>query len=188
MSTKVFELIADAVTWQALYLTDDPSKRTRDFDSFNMNGRSKAGGWIRPTTYVLEPLKPRPDFAMIYSPCGGFAVQQRVFEDIEVASQLESPVAELLPVICEDGSEWLWVNVVQCLNVLDHSKSNLDPFHYKFAFRPERFTDSSIFKVPEVASTHIFCWETDDGEMPGFRRFVEDRKLTGLQFEEVWSD
>ena len=48
--------------------------------------------------------------------------------------------------------------------------------------------ESSIFKIPEVSKTHIFTFSGVKDEEDEFYGLYHKHKLTGLVFEEVYSD
>ena len=81
--------------------------------------------------------------------------------------------------------------------MVDHKKSDWqeygpnpdDRILRKPAFIASRFGDETIFKIAENRGARMYCVEftgdPDDGE---FKAVVEQHKLTGLEFELVWSD
>lgn len=140
---------------------------------------------------IRTPLLPRPDF---YGIVGAWVVNERV---LELAGEPLEMSGELLPVTIEAESGHFYIyNLTNTINVLDREKTI---WHYlgghkefaeprKPAFHADRFGEESLFKFSESIAG-IYCLERtgdpDDGE---FKALVERHGLTGLLFEEIWTD
>jgi uncharacterized protein YwqG len=103
-----------------------------------------------------------------------------------VASILDQDV-EILPIEPFRGVEYYFVNVIKELDCLDQKntiwkKGN----NVKYQFIPEKLTDSTLFMVKGTGG--LFTVVGRPGAEVEFKTLVEQAGLTGLKFEEVWSD
>jgi hypothetical protein len=88
------------------------------------------------------------------------------------------------------------INVTECINVLDqehtlwkiNQKSGVKVWIESYAFHSRRFSESSLFKIPETCNGEIFAIERCGDPECEFKARVEQAGLTGLIFEKVWSD
>ena len=94
------------------------------------------------------------------------------------------------------GRGFTALNVTECINCLDQdatawafdATTGQQTDIVRYVFHPRRFSSSSIFKIPETAEREVLVVErTRDAEQE-FKRFVEKARLTGLIFEELWSE
>jgi hypothetical protein len=101
---------------------------------------------------------------------------------------------DLLPLPYED-QEYTILNVTECINCLDHEASEWrhSPFTgqrispLRYVFHPDRFSESTLFKIPETRRAEILVVEGLHDPEAEFRYAVEQGNLKGLIFEELWS-
>lgn len=149
--------------------------------------------WRLVELYIEKPKLPIPDFFHFRGDVLILNEKARIAagEALEVSG-------ELLPLRIENLKGHFFLhNIVNCLNVLDHTKTIWKRAGVggrlklvdKPAFIVERFGEGSLFKIPENGGIQIYCLERtgdpDDGE---FKAVVEKHKLTGINFELVWTD
>ena len=162
----------------------------RDFNEFEGQPYSKK--WRPAKVYIDKPRLPRPDF---------FSYDSKVLvcneRAIELAGEPMEMAGELLPIEVEREKIKLYMlNVTECINVLDYEASDWEELLPgtklldKPAFLPDRFGEhTSLFKIPEGSGLKIYCLERSgdvyDGE---FKALVEHHRLTGLEFELIWTD
>jgi hypothetical protein len=113
-----------------------------------------------------------------------------------VRTQFEM-AGELLPLPC-DGVELTVLNVLECINCLDHERSTWlttkdgqriypDPFKKgSYVFHAERLPESSLFKIPELRQGRVLCRERDGDPELEFKAAVELHGLVGLKFQLLW--
>jgi hypothetical protein len=183
-----FEVEADPDRFQ-YFLLEDASAA----DDFYFDGRPLSRIWRAPAVYSYQPRLPEGDFWSFGLGAFGtvFAVRPEALERPGLRQYLES-VGELLP-LPYDGREFAVWNITECIDALDADASEWlhydDGSRFRVAiprFRPNRL-GWNVFKVPEI-STSIFAW-TDDRTERGqlFRNLVDDEKLTGIVFREVYT-
>ncbi|MEK8127554.1 DUF1629 domain-containing protein [Paenibacillus filicis] len=93
---------------------------------------------------------------------------------------------EVLPYQFDD-LECYAINVTNVIDCIDYSKSIYDKYEgydvikeiHKYSFQENLVLNENIFKIPEFRKTRIFVSES-------FKQAVEEAKLTGFQFIEVW--
>jgi len=144
--------------------------------------------WRVPNLYVRTPKRPVPSF---YSFGGPFVISEEVL-DLVGGALVDS--GELLRVKIIDKKEKYYLyNCTNCMNVVDKKKSIFSPIGdfqrlEHPAFLATRFEDETLFKIEEDAGCNIYCLErtgeVEDGE---FKALVDHHKLTGLEFELIWT-
>lgn len=99
---------------------------------------------------------------------------------------------EVLPVLDEAGQELHLLNVTECLNVLDREHTEFRRYSggegygpVKYAFFSNRFSEASIFMIPEGGGL-LYALERDNDPDTEFKAAVELHRLQGLQFKEIW--
>ncbi len=102
---------------------------------------------------------------------------------------------ELLPITIEgEPGNFFIYNATNGKDVFDAEKAPLrinGPLREiaNYAFKPERFGEECIFKIPEDSYIRTYCLErTGDADQGEFKALVERHLLTGIEFELVWSD
>jgi hypothetical protein len=180
---KVFQMRVDVSRYQ-FFLTDPPEA----FARLRMDCVPLADAWEPPPVFVLYPKYLRGDF--FSADCSVLIASPRATEALR--QQFEW-AGEVLPLPYK-GETFGVVNVLKCIDALDQDKTafrvGTRPTAYReiqrYAFRPERLVETSLFKIPET--NQIFVLEgTNDFEME-FREAVAAAGLKGLIFTEIWSD
>ncbi|WP_397376181.1 imm11 family protein [Paenibacillus sp. sptzw28] len=105
---------------------------------------------------------------------------------VETLGDLIRDSAEILPLVHEPFAVYA-INVLNVINCIDYSRAEpkklssgtLIGFN-RFAFHEQLLTGKHIFKIPEMLSTKIFVSDQ-------FKAKVEEHKLTGFAFYEVWN-
>lgn len=160
-----------------------------EWDVLEGRCKPKAATWEPPSVFVFEPFLKEGDFyqfgnsKLIASP----RATKALLGHFQIAG-------ELLP-LPHEGTEYTLLNVTECINSLHQERTE---WHFyetgergliaKYAFHPDRFTESTIFKIPEMNSTEILVVEGLHDPEDEFRYAVERAELKGLLFEELWSD
>lgn len=179
---KVFR-VATSHGYQRMLPTDESFWER----GFEFSGEEVGARWNPLGVYVLHPKHKAGDFYRFTT--GVFIVNERV--RTLAATPLEM-AAELLPVVCEGRSDnpYYLVNVIECIDVLDRKKSRWEDDDEAlaiehFAFHTNRFTESSLFRIPDTPE--LFALEQDGDPENEFKALVEKHSLQGLDFQEVWS-
>lgn len=145
----------------------------------------KAIGWSPPSVYIHEPRHKAGDF---YN-----------FELDHVITNPQATVAlyahliaagELLPLFYQD-EQFTLLNVLQCVDCLDHKLSERQPGHYiKHVFQSHLLAQvqSTIFKIPQARKSEVLVVEGLRSPEEEFRYTVEAAGLRGLLFTELWHD
>jgi hypothetical protein len=178
-------LVADDGVWKDIW---------RSFGGEPFMGAPCEGKWKMPTFYIEKPLIPKPNFFNIGA-SSAFVCDEKARE---LAAEPLELSGEFLPIKVENDKRSYWIyNVTNSINVVDVKKSKWrklgpgpnDRMMERPAFFGSRFGEESIFKIPEGRGAIMYCVEftgdPDDGE---FKAVVENQSLTGLVFEEIWTD
>jgi hypothetical protein len=183
-----YEAYADVARFQYFLLEDASAADAYDFD-----GRPLSHIWRPPAVFSYQPRLPEPDFWSLGLGAFGtvFAVSPEALDRPDLRQYLAS-VGELLPLPYEGRDFAVW-NITECIDALDHDASEWLRYDDGERFRVEtpRFRLDrigwNVFKVPEIPSS-IFAW-TDDGtdRQQLFRYLVDDERLTGIVFSEIYS-
>jgi hypothetical protein len=185
---KVFKILCDVDNYQSLFPVSDQEWATL---AEEFEGDPIKQLWKPFRFFCLKPRLKAGDF--YYFQPNAFIVSGTA--RIKAATPLEMS-GQLLPITVEgrEGEEFFVYNVTNCINVLDSAActwENSLPTGEKwgiaeYAFFPDRFSENSIFKIPQ--DVEIFVVERNrDPEHEEFKAIVESMELKGLVFEEVWS-
>ncbi len=150
--------------------------------------------WNPPPFYVLDPIRTKKsDFFDIGS--GAVAYNHRVYDS--VVGEIIERAGEVLHATLEGtGEEFFIFNCTACYNCLDRSKTEmrLTPDGKmaiqvkKYVFHPKRIGDCSLFKIPETHRVELYALSRPSDYGDEFYNQYHALGLTGLKFEEVWSD
>jgi hypothetical protein len=185
---KVFEINPD-FAYQTFYTSDPDGPETMD-EEYSLDGGSKLTTWRSLPIFEADPAqKPVGNFAHCWD--GGFIVDTH-------ASTVLKPVlekcAELLPLKRYKGRAYYLLNVLNCPDCLDErrtkwriGKKNKVRFAIdEYQFVPDKLTDSTLFRIPKHVS--LFTVVGRPRANIEFKTMVEREGLTGLKFEEIWSE
>ncbi len=102
--------------------------------------------------------------------------------------------SEVLDAHTKDRQSYLLLNILDCSNCIDEDRSEWRSLPTRarvtitrFAFRPERLPDVSLFKA-KASPDDIFVHTGAVPPEKDFKALYEDFGLRGLRFEEVWND
>lgn len=160
-------------------------------ERFDFNGTKKLSAWESEIFYVDNPLQDECDFFSLTN-SSAFACTSKA---VEVFSKFWMGSAELLPILLENGKELFIVNVIDCVNALDHSKTVYDFYDdgtrsnriIQYSFKGDRFHESSIFKVPETAQSEILTYQGIKRPEDEFYYNYLNSGLNGLTFSKIFS-
>ncbi len=184
---KVFEIKPD-FTYQTFY-TSDPNGPESVEEEYSLGGGSKLATWRPLPLFEADRDRKQGNFAHCWE--GGFIVDTH-------ASTVLKPVlqrcAELLPLKRYKGGIYYLLNVLNCLDCLDEQrtkwrvgKKNKARFAIdEYQFVPDRLTDSTLFRIPKNVA--LFTVAGHPRAKVEFKAIVEREGLSGLKFEEVWSE
>jgi len=184
---RVYRVNTDGDHYQ-YFLPDDD--RVWATDVLLLDGTPRLEGWKPPEIYVLKPRLRRGRF---FDLCvGGLVLDSHATNILRPMLEM---CGELLP-LYHKGEEFFLLNVLECINVLDeertvwvYGETTGARLHIeKYAFKPNRFTETSLFKTPETARSEVLAVEGLKDPEDEFKYVVEHGNLTGLLFELLWSD
>jgi len=185
---RVFE-IKPNFAYQTFY-TSDPNGSETEREEYSLDGGSKLKRWKPLPIFEGDPgLKPVGNFAHCWD--GGFIIDVR-------ASSVLKPIlekcAELLPLQRYKGNLYHLLNVLEPLDCLDdrRTKWRIGKKHGKrigideYQFIPSKLTNTTLFRLPKRVA--LFTAVGRPGSKVEFKTIVEREGLTGLKFEEIWSE
>ncbi len=182
---KVYRLRNDVNRYQH-FLRDDTGD---DVVVLDPDCRPRAGTWSPPPVIVLDPFLEEGDF---YQFDPGILITSPRATDV-LRGELEL-AGELLPLPYK-GKEYTVLNVTECIDCLDQEGSKWlrtslgeEIYPLEYSFHKHRFTESSLFKIPETHKSEILVVEGLKDPEDEFRYIVESAGLKGLIFQEIWSD
>ena len=184
---RVFEVKPD-FAYQTFH-TSDPNGSENVEEEYSLDGGPKLATWKPLPMFEADgDLKPG-NFAHCWE--GGFIVDAR-------ASAVLKPIlekcAELLPLKRYKGRAYHLLNVLSCLECLDEQrtkwrvgKKNRTRFAIdEYQFIPDKLTGPTLFRIQKNVS--LFTVVGRPRAKAEFKTVVEQEGLTGLKFEEVWSE
>lgn len=184
---KIFEVSADVTKYQSIFTVDD-SARTLLKTIFDSSSRLKE--WEEIEFFVFDTRLMVPDFYYIGN-SSAFACNEKAVEEF---GRLFNIGCELLPIRLETGEKLYIVNVLDCINCLNEKLSVFDYYDngdrgriLKYSFH-KRFTESSLFKIPQNPKAAIFAYSRFKSAYDEFYTTYQNSNFKGLIFEEVFSD
>jgi hypothetical protein len=161
-----------------------------DTDTLLFDCQKKASGWEIPSFFVFDPKSEKGNFYFLKP---GVLVFDSVAYD-QLAMFFEM-AGEILPLEVEECGTLFALNVRDCVNALDKEKTvwrtagegGPKLWIETFVFHPDRFTSSSIFKIPETSKVDILTYTGFGDDEDEFKPAYEASGLMGLVFEELWS-
>lgn len=154
------------------------------------DGEKKSEFWKDSIWYIHNPLIEKTDFVSIGTNAA-LLFTQKVF-DSELYSIIER-AGEILPIKINDENYFV-LNVTEVINVLDKKNTTWELFEdikgdiTKYSFLKNRFTNSSVFKIPETFKTEIFIHSDNVVFEEDFYTLYNKLNFTGLIFNEVYSE
>jgi len=169
------------------YFLTDP---ITDYRRLYMDGSPVGDQWVPPKVYVQYLKKPVGDF---YN--ANHSVLITSARATETLYKHFKWAGELLPLPYKEQT-FMLLNVTQCIDVLDEDRtefcmgktSGVRLGITQYAFRPDRFVGTSLFKIPQYNGSEIFVVEGVNDSSTEFREDVAAAGLKGLRFREVWDD
>ena len=178
----VYRVLTDPDVYRSIRCDDMKSIMQIQFD-----GSPIGDGWSPPPSYVPFPRKKAGDFYGCYSNDSLFAVTK---DAAALLATFWDQSCEMLP-IPSDNDALLLCNVTLVVNCLDEKQSSHKPGipHWidTYVFHSQRF-EHSLFKIPQTCMSEILCVEGLPGGDDGFKKSVDNLGLSGLRFEEIWTD
>jgi hypothetical protein len=189
---QVFQLKAD-FNFQSFFPYDPSDPRGEEIVKADiLQGRnvSKLATWVPPPIFVYKPELERGNFVHLWG-FGGFAVDGRAHE---VLKEILNETSELLPFLPHEGEQFHRLNVLNIVDCLDLEKSKWreKPNGSKstqieeYQFDPARIGGPTLFKLPKQAALLTVIGKHSVPQE--FKTLVEREGLTGLKFEEIWSE
>ncbi|MGA3081903.1 MAG: YwqG family protein [Terracidiphilus sp.] len=182
---KVFRVDTNA-DYQAFYLSNDDS----DFWSDYLRDKCRLAPHWGQVSLKKDPEKcPQGNFAECWRGGGNFLMDAYAHS---ILMPILDQDIEILPIEPFRGVAYYFVNVLKVVDCLDRERTNLRgtgrvPFGNPiYQFFPEKLTDSTLFRAKGVSP--LFTVVGRPGAEVEFKTVVEQAGLTGLKFEEVWSD
>ena len=181
---KVFLVRTDSDHYQYFQ-----TARDEEYTRLMSKGEPLGASWSPPEVYIPYPRHPQSDFysssrSVLIVDARAIAVLRPFFEQ----------AGEILPLPYR-GVEYSFINVTVRADPLDMDKTYPDKdnrplFHEThFVFRPDQFPTSVLFKMPRLdGGSTIYLWEGGRPADQEFRAVYERAGLTGLVFQELWSD
>lgn len=185
----VYEVMHESNKYKSLLFEDGIVEYKHPLLQFD--GTAVAEVWKPPGVWCHYPKKKAGDFWGIGSSCVP-AVTRAAFPHIQTHIEMAGEALGLE----YEGVELLILNVTEVINCLDHAKAqwrdngdgtrrlNIDAGYH---FMPERFSESSLFRLPETCrSSRLYCVERSGDPEEDFKAAVDAAKLTGLKFTQIW--
>jgi hypothetical protein len=149
----------------------------------------KQPGWVAPELYVYQPKLLPGSFSNLMM-SGALIVERSAMESV---TELLEMSGELLPFSYQERNYYI-LNVLGCFDVLDHERTEWNVVEgmrgslKRYVFDPDRLPETPLFKIPETCRGEILTIEGMKDPQDEFKPTVERLGLTGLKFEELWSD
>lgn len=176
---KVYRLDNDGNHYQ-YFLTEDENDEVKLITDCT----PLASTWEPPPVYIYKPRLKAGDLynfhggSLIFSP----AATEKLRTFLEMAG-------ELLPLPFE-SQVYTLLNVTECINCLDrkntkwrYAEDSWPIDHY--AFHRNRFSESTIFKIPETCKAEVLVLDREDGD--SIVDALREHDIKGYRLELLWS-
>jgi hypothetical protein len=183
---KVHRVRADILRYQ-YFETDSLEFHSTTWTKFY--GDSARAAWDAPPVHIYRPRNKEGHF---FGFLGGgvFAVAAKTIEAYSALRTFFDQSGELLP-FAHNNQEYFVFNCTNCINLLNLNSTVFfcaTDMIDKYAFVPTRFS-FSLFTIPETTKKNeLLCVEASSDPDSDFKTCVEQNKLKGLVFEELWAD
>jgi hypothetical protein len=160
------------------------------FDIWSFRCESRAAVWPPggALVEVLNPQAPIGNFVFLHQ--GGLGMDRITCNRLRDTFPKN---IELLDMRTRDRRSYQLLNILDCGDSIDEDRSEWFSLPTRarvsitrFAFRPERLPDSSLFKA-KAAPAKIFV-RTGLPEDRDFKAQYEKAGMRGLEFREIWND
>ena len=161
------------------FLPEDPADREKLMSACV----SKSEAWTPVRVYNAMPLLARTDF---YQWDEGYLIASAAA--LSCLGGFFAEAGEVLPVDNDGETYWL-VNVLNCVDCLEHEHTEFDQFNLvrRASFLRSCLPGPGLFKIPETRSTAVYVLvDCTADETQDFKGEVERAGLMGIRFVEVW--
>lgn len=177
---KVYRIVTDVDKYQ-YFLTQNE----KDALDLLTDCKPRAMSWKPPSVFVYEPLHKAGDFYS-FSTCT-LITNPEATEKLRTFLEM---AGELLPLPFE-SEVYTLLNVTECINCLDHDHSEWRTAEKvgipkRYVFHHDRFSESTIFKIPETHRADVLVLDREDGE--SFVDALRDHDIKGYTLELLWTE
>ncbi|WP_430408826.1 hypothetical protein [Kordia sp.] len=155
------------------------------------DGKKKADFWKDSIWYIFNPTLTATNF-LSFGTTSALVFDQKVY-DSELYDILER-AGEILPITIKKENYYV-LNITEIINVLDEEKTTWELLEdntkgdiTEYSFLKNRFTNSSLFKIPETYTTEIFVHSDTKVFEEEFYTLYKKLNFTGLIFNKVYSE
>ena len=177
---KIYEIVPDSNKYDSLYcINDDGYRIIRHFLGYRPYDKAPESWQAIPV--AIDKMDKKGNF-----PALSTAI---VFSEkaLQILTPLTEETVEILPLKCNSG-QFVILKVTDVIDCLDYSRAKVRRFPssgrvmdiLSYAFKTERLDNKNIFKIPEQKA-RVYVSQT-------FKECVENNKLEGLIFREVYSN
>jgi len=152
------------------------------------DGQKKTDFWKDSIWYLFNPTLKATNFISL-GVANALVFDQTVY-DSELYSIIER-AGEILPITLKNEKYYV-LNVTEVINVLDEENTTWEVLDddtkgdiTEYNFFINRFTNSSLFKIPETHTTEIFVYHDKKILEEDFYSLYNKLKFTGLIFTEL---
>lgn len=177
--TKVYRVRNDVNNYQ-YFMTAKSSER----ELLHTLYKPMLQTWNPPEVFVYQPLKPKGVFRQFSSDT--LILPPDATEALRFHLEM---AGELLPLPFQ-GETYTMLNILECINCLDNERSE---FSYidgmrahllRHRFHKDRFSESTLFKIPESYVYEVLAVEFDPDE--GFVADLRRHEYQGYKLKLLW--
>lgn len=152
----------------------------------------KVESWPNIDWYIYNPKRKKGNFFEI-GHSGALVFDETVFNS-DLYSLIEM-AGEVLTIKLEDNTNLYVLNVLKCINSLNQKKTKWQLYEdgskariLDYSFHTNRFSESSLFKIPETSKIEILTYSGIKGDEDEFKSLYEYLGFTGLEFKQIYTD
>lgn len=183
---KIWRLEVDFQGFQSFKLVNEERKYLKSFKEKIFSATKMEGDFIGELIELVEG-EVKTDFPKFWSASGTPLISKK---SAEIFAQIISEDAELIPVKYVDDKYYL-VNTLTVIDAIDRDNSEFSKLDTglvvgleKYGLKSQIIEGHNIFKLylnGRIMTTEVFVSDT-------LKKAVEEAKLKGFKFVEVWSE
>ena len=185
---RIFKIKNESNIYQSVFPNMDDNE-ILDFMTFDCVKKNK--DWTQIEWYVFNTQNIVGDFFSLGS-SGALVFNEKVFySDLYSLLEMSGQILK----IKLNGFNLYVLNVLECINLLNNKKTKRDLYEdgsqgriLEYYFFKNRFTESSLFKIPETRKGEILTYSEIKDSEDEFMFLYKKLGFKGLVFEELFND
>lgn len=184
---KIYTIKVESNIYQSVF-PEIEENRVLEYMTFDCI--EKPSEWSKIEWFVFNPKKKAGNFFSLGS-SGALVFDEEVFNsDLYTLIEMSGQV---LPIKLQDYNLYV-LNITECINALNQKDTVRDIYEdgsqgriLEYSFNRNRFSESSLFKIPETSKSEILTYSGLKSPEDEFKTLYEQLGFEGLIFQEIFN-